>query len=121
MADHKEAGHAHVHGGITMGHGDDAAHSHPGWKFYVMIGVVLCIITGVEVAIVYIPQLASIMIPILLTLSAAKFIIVVLFYMHLKSDSVVFSRVFFAPMALATLVIIGMIILFKVIPHGVAG
>jgi cytochrome c oxidase subunit 4 len=50
-------------------------------------------------------------------LSALKFLIVVLFYMHLKFDSRVFGRVFFAPLFLAMLVILGMIILFKVLPR----
>ena len=36
--------------------------------------------------------------------------------MHLKFDNKLYSRVFFGPMFLAVLVVIGMIILFKVIP-----
>lgn len=121
MAQQNEHGHAHVHGAITMNQAEaEVAHSHPTWKFYVMIGVVLCIITGIEVAIFYIPQLASVLVPTLLALSAAKFVIVVMFYMHLKFDSAIFSRVFFAPMFLAMLVVIGMVILFKTIPWGVA-
>ena len=56
------------------------------------------------------------LVPPLLVLSTAKFVIVVLFYMHLKFDHAVFSRVFFAPLFLAVLVVIGMIILFKVLP-----
>jgi cytochrome c oxidase subunit 4 len=55
-------------------------------------------------------------VPVLLILSTAKFIMVVLFYMHLKFDSPVFSRVFFAPMFLAVLVVVGLVILFKVLP-----
>ena len=89
---------------------------HPTWKTYVVVGVILTIITAIEVAIFYIPALASVITPVLLTLSGAKFLIVVLFYMHLKSDSPIFSRVFFAPLFLAVLVVLGMIILFKVLP-----
>jgi cytochrome c oxidase subunit 4 len=128
MAEHHEAtpGHAHVHGGITMnpgapappvpGHDDDHEAHHPSWKFYVMIGLVLTIITAAEVAIFYVPQLESILIPSLLIMSLAKFILVVMFYMHLKFDHAVLSRVFVAPLVLAVLVVIGMIILFKVLP-----
>ena len=36
--------------------------------------------------------------------------------MHLKFDDRMFSRVFFAPLFLAALVVIGMILLFKVLP-----
>ena len=92
-------------------------HSHPTWRTYVVVGAILTFITAVEVAIFYIPSLRGIMVPALLGFSALKFFIVVLFYMHLKFDSKIFGRVFFAPLFLATLVVIGMIILFKVLPR----
>ena len=93
-----------------------AAHGHPTAKTYVIIGVVLTIITAVEVAIFYIPALAGVLVPTLLLLSALKFALVVMFYMHLKCDSTLFSSVFFAPMVLAVFVIIALIIVFKVLP-----
>ena len=130
MADKPNEGHANVHGGISMGppgsHGSgspppvapaDQHHaSHPNWKSYVIIGAALTIITAIEVAIFYIPQLASVLVPTLLILSAGKFVTVVLFYMHLKFDSPIFSRVFFAPLLLASLVVIALIMLFHILP-----
>ena len=123
MAEQNEGqGGAHVHGAITMKTAGETPHaearhaSHPSWKFYVLIGLVLTIITAVEVAVFYIPQLAAILVPTLLILSASKFVMVVLFYMHLRFDSAIFGRVFFAPMLLAVLVVVGMFILFKVLP-----
>ena len=126
---HEPSGSAHVHGSISMGppgsHGGseppagagEMAHpGHPTWKFYVLIGMALTIITGIEVAIFYIPQLASVLVPTLLVLSAGKFLTVVLFYMHLRFDSPVFSRVFFAPLLLAALVVVALVVLFKVLP-----
>jgi cytochrome c oxidase subunit IV len=120
------AGHAHVHGGITMQppsgpppivpHADEAQHGHASWKFYVLIGAILTIITAAEVAVFYIPALARVIVPVLLVLSSAKFILVVLFYMHLRFDSPIFSRVFFAPLGLAMLVVVALIILFKILP-----
>lgn len=105
----------------THAHSTAAAESHaqghPTVKTYVLVGFILTVITAVEVAIFYIPALANVLIPTLLTLSAAKFIIVVLFYMHLKVDSPLFSRVFFAPMALAIVVVVGMVLLFKYLPR----
>src|SRR5438105_6609308 len=92
-------------------------HSHPGAGTYVLIGVILTVITAVEVAVFYIPALHAAIAPILLTLSAVKFALVVMFYMHLKFDSRLFSSVFFAPMMLAVLVIVGLILLFKVVPQ----
>jgi cytochrome c oxidase subunit 4 len=90
---------------------------HASLKTYVLIGIILTIITAVEVAVFYIPALSSVLIPVLLVLSAAKFVIVVQFYMHLKFDNPIFSRVFFAPMFLAVLVVVGMILLFKYLPR----
>jgi cytochrome c oxidase subunit 4 len=101
------------------GHGEAHAHAHPHHptaKTYVIIGVVLTVITAVEVAIFYIPALAAVLVPTLLLLSALKFALVVMFYMHLRFDSKVFSSVFLAPMVLAVFVIIGLIIIFKVLP-----
>ncbi len=54
--------------------------------------------------------------PVLLILSATKFVIVVLFYMHLRYDSPLFSRVFFGPLMLALFVVISLVILFKFLP-----
>jgi cytochrome c oxidase subunit IV len=91
-------------------------HHAVGWKKYAFIGLVLAIITGVEVAIFYVEALAPVLVPTLLVLSAAKFFLVVMYYMHLKADHPIFSRVFWAPLFLAVLVVIGMVILFKVLP-----
>jgi cytochrome c oxidase subunit IV len=106
--------HAHADAaGHEVAHSE---HGHPTWKTYVVIGAILTVITAIEVAIFYIPALAGIIVPALLILSTAKFLIVVLFYMHLKFDSPVFGRMFFAPLFLAMLVVLGLIILFKVLP-----
>jgi len=95
---------------------EHGAHGHPGWKTYTLVAVVLAIITAAEVAVFYIPALQPALAPILLVLSAGKFSLVVMFYMHLKFDSRIFSGVFLAPMSLAMVVIIGLILLFKVLP-----
>jgi cytochrome c oxidase subunit 4 len=71
------------------GHG---AHASPG--FYWAIGGILTVMTAVEVAAFYIPALAGVLVPILLVLSAAKFSLVVMFFMHLRFDSKVFSGIF---------------------------
>jgi len=99
----------------TQEHAD--GHDGPNVGTYVLIGVILTVITAVEVAIFYIPALSRVLVPILLTLSAVKFVIVVLFYMHLKYDHPVFGRVFFGPMLLALFVVVGLIVLFKVVPR----
>ncbi len=92
--------------------------SHPTWRFYVTIGLVLTVITAAEVAVFYIPALRGVLVPILLVLSGAKFALVVMFYMHLRFDSPIFSGVFVAPLMLAVLVVVALIVLFHVLPHG---
>ena len=117
MADTHSQGeltHAHPHAG-PHAH-EDHTSGHPTWRTYVVIGVILTVITAIEVAIFYVEALASLLVPLLLVLSGAKFIIVVMFYMHLKFDSKIFGRVFYAPLFLAALVVLGLIILFKWLP-----
>jgi cytochrome c oxidase subunit 4 len=93
-------------------------HNHPTWKFYVMIGTILTVITAAEIAVFYIPALRSVLVPVLLTLSAVKFALVAMFYMHLRFDSRIFSSVFVAPLALAIFVVVALVILFHALPHG---
>jgi cytochrome c oxidase subunit 4 len=96
-----------------------AAHAHEGHAspgFYWAIGGILTVITAVEVAIFYIPALAGVLVPLLLVLSATKFIMVVMFFMHLKFDSKIFSGLFLSGMVLASFMTVALIILFQVLP-----
>lgn len=106
-----------AHSTEVQEHGHDA---HAGPRTYVLIALILGVLTAAEVAVFYIEVLQPALIPILLTLTTGKFSLVVLFYMHLKFDSRIFAGVFVAPLLLAMAVIIALIILFKVVPHGVA-
>jgi cytochrome c oxidase subunit 4 len=89
-------------------------HAHPGAKAYLAIAVILTVITAFEVAIFYIPQMHPVLVPSLLTLSALKFSLVVMFYMHLKFDHRLFSWLFVMPMILAAAVILALMKLFRV-------
>ena len=89
-------------------------HAHPGAKEYLAIAVVLTVITAFEVAIFYVPQMKPVLVPSLLTLSALKFALVAMFYMHLKFDHRLFSWLFVIPMALAAAVILALMKLFGV-------
>lgn len=90
---------------------------HPGYGTYIIVAVVLTVITALEVAIFYIPALSAALVPLLLTLSVGKFALVVMFYMHLKHDSNLFTAVFVAPLSLAIIVVIALVLLFKVVPN----
>ena len=97
-------------------HGHDGGHEHASAGFYWLIGAILTVITAVEVAIFYIPQLESVLIPSLLRLSAAQFVLVVAYYMHLKFDSPVFTGVFMAGFVLAAFMVTALVVLYKVLP-----
>ena len=85
---------------------------HPGAKEYLGIAVILTVLTAVEVAVFYIPAMRPMIVPTLLTLSALKFALVAMFYMHLKFDHRLFSWLFVVPMIIAALVIIALLRLF---------
>ncbi len=85
---------------------EEEGHSHPGVGQYVEIGVILAVLTGIEVTM-YIyrePLGPSITTPALLILTAIKFMLVVLWFMHLRFDHKMFRRVFFFGVGLATFV-----------------
>ncbi len=88
---------------------------HPGWQDYVRIGVVLAIITAIEVAIVYIEALAGVLLPILLALSALKFGLVVAYFMHLKFDNKFFAWVFGAGLVTAAGIMLALLAMFGVL------
>ncbi len=68
---------------------------------YVMVAIVLTLITALEVGVIYIRQLAPIIVPLLLVMAAAKFALVALFFMHLRYDGRVLSSLFVGPLVVA--------------------
>lgn len=95
------------------GHGDHGGHASV--KFYWMIGFILAALTALEVAAYYM-ELGSIEVPLLLILSAAKFVLVVGFFMHLKFDSKVFTGVFVAGLILAMFMVSALMVLYHWLP-----
>ena len=102
------AGHAAAHGHAA------AEHEHPTPGTYIKVGVILTVITIVEVWAYYIPPFVESrwFIPSLLIMSAAKFVIVVMFYMHLKYDHKLFRALFTGPLAIAFVTILALLLLF---------
>jgi cytochrome c oxidase subunit 4 len=90
-------------------------HAHPGVGTYLAVAAVLVIITLVEVGVFYVPAFKPVLAPVLLTLSAIKFALVVMFYMHLKSDHALFRWVFSLPLLLALGVAIALLFLFRLL------
>jgi cytochrome c oxidase subunit 4 len=87
-------------------------HPHPGAGVYLRIATILVVLTAIEVAVFYIPAMRGVLVPVLLALSALKFALVAMFYMHLKFDSRVFSWLFVFPMGIAAALIVALMLLF---------
>ena len=90
------------------------AHAHPTWKQYKWVALILTLITVVEVWVYYIPSFTrtKLFVPSLLIMSAVKFAIVVLFYMHLRYDARLFRALFTGPLIIAIVTLISLMFLF---------
>jgi len=104
-------------------HASTVAHepSHPSAGLYAKVGLVLFVLTAMEVGLYEItygehtgPMSSAIQpffVPMLLLLSAAKFALVAMFYMHLKQDSKLFTGIFVFPLTIAAVIIVGLMLL----------
>jgi cytochrome c oxidase subunit IV len=103
VADHANTEHA-------MGE----VHAHPTWKEYKWVALILTVITVIEVWVYYIPSFVAsrLFVPSLLIMSAVKFAIVVMFYMHLKYDHRLFRALFTGPLIIAMTTIVALLFLF---------
>ncbi len=81
---------------------DHAPGDHPDAAEYVKIGLFLAVITAVEVAVYYVDVLEGALLGILLVLSAVKFVMVALWFMHLRFDNKLLSVFFSGAMVLVT-------------------
>jgi cytochrome c oxidase subunit 4 len=93
-------------------HEEQGGSSHPTTGTYLTIALILTVITLVEVGVFYVPAFAAVLAPLLLILSAGKFLLVVMFYMHLKGDNKLFTMVFSGPLVLAAFVMLALMFLF---------
>ena len=89
-----------------------AAHTGAGPRTYLVVAAFLLAITVMEVWIFYVPALARVLVPILLILSTLKFVLVAMFYMHLKFDHTWFSYVFIGPLIIAIGLAVALLWLF---------
>jgi cytochrome c oxidase subunit IV len=102
------------------GHGHKD-HAHPTPVLYFKIALILFALTALEVIAYELARrpaapmhdlFAAWVVPILLVLSALKFALVAMFYMHLKQDSKLFTNLFVIPLIIAAVIIVVLIILF---------
>ena len=104
---------------MSSSHQTEQGH-HPTFMQYVLVAAILFIITIVEFfAIFPDPDLiGAAKIPVLVILSAIKFAIVIMFYMHLKFDHRMFTMFFLAGLALAFAVGIAVLGMFAALGGG---
>ncbi len=105
--------HSHAH----------AEHVHPAPGLYLKIAVILFVFTALEVLTFEAgrgglgaslrPIFEPITVVLLIVLSAAKFALVAMFYMHLKQDPRLLANLFVFPLLIAAGIIGGLIVLFQ--------
>ena len=91
---------------MSISHEEQQTSHHPTFMQYVLVAVILFVITIVEFLLIWDragidDDLGASKIPLLIVLSAVKFGIVIMFYMHLKFESRLFTGIFLAGLALA--------------------
>lgn len=100
---HDQAGHSHDdHGHGDHGHSDDGGHAGP--KLYWVFAAILCLLTFCEWSIFRFREpwgiTPGILVPVLLGLSAIKFVMVVGWYMHLRYDPGWMKKIFVAALVM---------------------
>jgi cytochrome c oxidase subunit 4 len=89
--------------------------AHPGPKQYVLVAVVLALATGIEVTLYYLKSIPHpLLVALLMFFALIKFVLVVLFFMHLRFDSPIFRRLFVTGFILASTVYIVVLFTFRV-------
>jgi len=95
-------------------------HPHPTPALYLRVAVTLFVLTALEVLVYEIGHrpdapfhaaVDPIVVEILLVLSAVKFALVAMFYMHLKQDEPVLSWVFCFSLIIAAVVIVALMVI----------
>ena len=84
-------------------HGPDThEHAHPGPGEYIKIALILAVVTAIEVAAYYVKGLSDATLSVaLLVMMVVKFMLVGLWFMHLRFDSKLFRRLFVTGIVLA--------------------
>jgi len=101
-----------------------AAHKeqvHPSAVIYIKVALVLFLLTALEVAAYEAARrpralqavVHPVVVPFLLVLSAAKFSLVAMFYMHLKQDARIYRGLFGFPLLIAALIVVSLIVLLQ--------
>jgi cytochrome c oxidase subunit 4 len=77
---------------------------------YIAVFVALVVLTAIEVAVTYVASIPRLVV--LIPLAIAKATLVVLFYMHLRFDSRVFTLIFVIGIVMGFSLIVSLLLLF---------
>jgi heme/copper-type cytochrome/quinol oxidase subunit 4 len=94
---------------VAAGHDPDAHREFT----YVIVALILAVMTAIEVALSYASSLKDAVAPLLLILMALKFATVTAYFMHLKFDKKALTVTFYAGLALAILVYLAILTIFR--------
>jgi cytochrome c oxidase subunit IV len=84
---------------------------HPGPAKYVNIAIVLAVLTALEVSTYYL-DFGVFGIPLLIVLMTIKFVLVGSFFMHLKFDTKIYTRLLYTGLAFAVVLYAVTLLLF---------
>jgi cytochrome c oxidase subunit 4 len=107
----------------TTGSGHDVethVHAHPSDGHYIKIALILGVLTAVETSTYFIDAFkdnSTLLLIFLMPVMAVKFGMVAWFFMHLKSDSRLFSRMFITGIVLAVIVYMIVLLTFETFSH----
>jgi cytochrome c oxidase subunit 4 len=100
-------------GTVEPGETGHARRRHPSAKEYVRIGVILVVLTTLEVWTSYSGLPHGLLITMLFGLAFVKFVLVVLWYMHLRFDDTRYSRFFIMGASGAGILFLVVLLLLK--------
>jgi cytochrome c oxidase subunit IV len=89
--------------------GGPAQHASVGT--YLRVAAILCLVTALEFGVIYVRRLTPVLVPLLLVMSAAKFALVALFFMHLRYESRALSVVFTGSLVVAVVIALSLMTL----------
>ena len=96
---------------------DAASHAHPSDWQYIKIALLLAVLTAIEV-FTYFESVHNLsdaaLFAVLTILMVLKFIYVAAWFMHLKFDSVIFTRIFQVGLVIAIIVYLAMLTAFEI-------
>ncbi len=113
---------------VAEEHDGDVHTGHPTPLTYFKVAITLSVLTALEFGLFYLEWLSYGIIPVMGFLSAAKFLLVAMFYMHLRYDKVgitifgrdvpIFSLMFVAGLIVAAGVVFALMALFAFFTGG---